>query len=106
MSLKNKVAIVTGGNSGIGQAIVLELARQGASVVIDYVAHPEATEALEREICKLGNQSLGVEADVSKLADLQKLIDAAVGKLCRLEVMVNDAGSEARASVRDTTEGQ
>ena len=41
MSLKNKVAIVTGGNSGIGQAIVLELARQGANVVIDYVVHPE-----------------------------------------------------------------
>ena len=44
MALKNKVAIVTGGNSGIGKAIVLELARQGAAIVIDYVAHPEATE--------------------------------------------------------------
>src|SRR5438874_75756 len=106
MSLKNKVAIVTGGNSGIGQAIVLELARQGASVVIDYVAHPEATEALEREICKLGNQSLGVEADVSKLADLQKLIDAAVGKFGRLDIMVNNAGIETRTSVLDTTEAQ
>ena len=106
MSLKNKVAIVTGGNSGIGQAIVLELARQGASVVIDYVAHPEATEALEREICKLGNQSLGVEADVSKLADLQKLIDAAVGEFGRLDIMVNNAGIETRTSVLDTTEAQ
>jgi NAD(P)-dependent dehydrogenase (short-subunit alcohol dehydrogenase family) len=48
MTLKNKVAIVTGGNSGIGQAIVLELARQGASIVIDYIVHPEATAALER----------------------------------------------------------
>ena len=103
MSLKNKVAIVTGGNSGIGQAIVLELARQGASVVIDYVAHPEATEALEREICKLGNQSLGVEADVSKLADLQKLIDAAVGKFGRLDIMVNNPGIETRTSVLGTT---
>jgi glucose 1-dehydrogenase len=106
MSLKNKVAIVTGGNSGIGQAIVLELARQGASVVIDYVAHPEATDALEREICKLGNQSLGVEADVSKLPDLQKLIDAAVGKFGRLDIMVNNAGIETRTSVLDTTEAQ
>ena len=106
MSLKNKVAIVTGGNSGIGQAIVLELARQGASVVIDYVAHPEATEALEREICKLGIQSLGVEADVSKLPDLQKLIDAAVGKFGRLDIMVNNAGIETRTSVVDTTEAQ
>ena len=65
MSLQNKVAIVTGGNSGIGQAIVLELARQGAAVVIDYVVHPEATEALEREVGKLGARSVGVEADIS-----------------------------------------
>ena len=65
MSLKNKVAIVTGGNSGIGQAIVLELARQGATVVIDYVVHPEATEKLEQQIAKLGSQCTGVEADVS-----------------------------------------
>ncbi len=43
MPLKDKVAIVTGGNSGIGQAIVLELARLNASIVIDYVCHPEAT---------------------------------------------------------------
>jgi len=60
MSLKNKIAIVTGGNSGIGQAIVLELARQEASMVIDYVVHPEATETLERQVSKLGSQSIGV----------------------------------------------
>lgn len=106
MSLKNKVAIVTGGNSGIGQAIVLELARQGASVVIDYVVHPEATTALEGEIAKLGAQSIGVDADVSKIADLQKLVDAAVAKFGRLDIMVNNAGVETRTSVLDTTEDQ
>src|SRR5215211_6175798 len=106
MSLKNKVAIVTGGNSGIGQAIVLELARQGASIVIDYVAHPEATEALERQIAKLGTQCTGVEADVSKLGDLEKLVGAAVGTFGRLDIMVNNAGIETRTSVLDTTESQ
>ena len=106
MSLKNKVAIVTGGNSGIGQAIVLELARQDASIVIDYVVHPEATEALEQQIVKLGDQSIGVEADVSKLADLQKLVDAAVSRFGRLDIMVNNAGIETRTSVLDTTEDQ
>ena len=106
MSLKDKVAIVTGGNSGIGQAIVLELAQQGASVVIDYVAHPEATSALEQQIAKLGSRSIGVAADVSKLADLQKLIDAAVSRFGRVDIMVNNAGIETRTSVLDTTEAQ
>jgi glucose 1-dehydrogenase len=106
MALKNKVAIVTGGNSGIGQAIVLELARQGASIVIDYVTHPEATTALEHQIAKLGDQSIGVDADVSRLTDLQKLVDAAVEKFGRLDIMVNNAGVETRTSVLDTTEDQ
>jgi glucose 1-dehydrogenase len=106
MSLKNKVAIVTGGNSGIGQAIVVELARQGASIVIDYVVHPEATTELEAAIAKLGAQSIGVEADVSKIADLQKLVDAAVARFGRLDIMVNNAGIETRTSVLDTTEDQ
>src|SRR5262245_27320187 len=106
MSLKGKVAIVTGGNSGIGKAIVLQLAKQGARVVIDYVCHPEAAEALERQIAALGDQSIGVDADVSKVADLQKLIDAAVQKFGRLDVMVNNAGIETRTSVLDTTEEQ
>ena len=106
MSLKNKVAIVTGGNSGIGQAIVLELARQGASVVIDYVVHPEATEALEQQIAKLGGQCSGVKADVSKLTELQKMVDAAVSTFGRLDIMVNNAGVETRTSVLDTTESQ
>jgi len=106
MSLKNKVGIVTGGNSGIGQAIVLELARRGASIVIDYVVHPEATEALEQQIGALGDQSIGVEADVSKLADLQKLVDAAVSRFGRIDIMVNNAGVETRTSLLDTTEDQ
>jgi glucose 1-dehydrogenase len=106
MSLKGKVAIVTGGNSGIGQAIVLELARQHVNVVIDYVCHPEATEALEREVGKLGDQSIGVEADVSNLADLEMLVDKAVSRFGRLDIMVNNTGVETRTSILDTTEDQ
>jgi glucose 1-dehydrogenase len=106
MSLKGKVAIVTGGNSGIGKAIVLALAKQGADIVIDYVADPQATEELEQEVVKLGDKATGVEADVSKIADLQKLVDTAVKKLGRLDIMVNNAGIETRTSVLDTTEEQ
>src|SRR3954453_22050675 len=78
MSLHGKVAIVTGGNSGIGKAIVLSLAEQGANIVIDYVANPEATEELEKQVAKLGDKALGVHADVSKIDDVQKLVDTAV----------------------------
>jgi glucose 1-dehydrogenase len=106
MSLKGKIAIVTGGNSGIGQAIVLELARQHANIVIDYVCHPEATEALEQQVGKLGDQSLGVEADVTKIADLQRLVDTAVSRFGRVDIMVNNAGVETRTSILDTTEDQ
>jgi glucose 1-dehydrogenase len=104
MGLKEKVAIVTGGNSGIGMAIVLELARRGAKIVIDYVAHPEATEELERKTCALGDCAVGVKADVSQLPELQKLIRIAVEKFGRLDIMVNNAGIETRTSILNTTE--
>jgi glucose 1-dehydrogenase len=106
MELDGKVAIVTGGNSGIGMAIVLALAEQGANIVIDYVANPDATEALEQRLLAMGDKSVGVEADVSKVDELQKLVDAAVKAFGRLDVMVNNAGIETRTGVLDTTEQQ
>jgi glucose 1-dehydrogenase len=106
MNLKDKVAIVTGGNSGIGLSIVLELAKRGATIVIDYIAHPEATEALEKQVAALGDKVMGVKADVSKTAELQNLIDAAVKNFGRLDIMINNAGVETRTSVLDTTEEQ
>jgi glucose 1-dehydrogenase len=106
MLLDNKTAIVTGGNSGIGKAIVLELARQGARIVIDYVSHPDATEELERQVAALGDQAIGIDADVSQMADLQRLIATTVKTLGRLDIMVNNAGIETRTSVLDTTEQQ
>ena len=106
MDLKDKVAIVTGGNSGIGLAIVLELAKQGANIVIDYVVHPEATEALEKQVIALGDRAVGVQADVSQFADLQNLIAAVVQAFGRVDIMVNNAGVETRTSVLETTEAQ
>ena len=101
--LKGKVIIVTGGNSGIGKAIVETVAHLGARVVIDYRSHPEVTEALEQEIGELGGTCFGVQADVGKLDDLQGLVQAAVDRYGRLDVMVNNAGIETRTSILDTT---
>jgi glucose 1-dehydrogenase len=106
MTLKGKVAIVTGGNSGIGKAVVIGLAQEGANIVIDYVADEAATEELERQVVALGDQAIGIEADVSKVAELQRMIDAAVSAFGHLDVMVNNAGIETRTSVLDTTEAQ
>ena len=107
MELEGKVAIVTGGNSGIGMAIVLALAEQGAKIVIDYVANPEATEALEQQRGSDGRPIRRMsEADVSKVAELQALVDAAVDAFGRLDIMVNNAGIETRTSILDTTEEQ
>ena len=102
-TLAGKVAIVTGGNSGIGKAIVETLAQLGARVVIDYRSHPEQTEELEREIGAYGGSSIGIQADVSKLDDLQRLVAATVAKHGRLDVMINNAGIETRTSILDTT---
>ena len=104
--LQGKVAIVTGGNTGIGKAVVLALAAQGASVVIDYVSNEQATEDLERKIADLGEVATAVEADVSKVEDLQRMVDTAVSAYGRLDIMVNNAGIETRTSVLDTTEDQ
>jgi glucose 1-dehydrogenase len=106
MNLKGKVAIVTGGNSGIGMAIVLELARQGANIVIDYVVHPEANEPLEKQVAALKDLVIAVKADVSQVAELQNLFVTAVKEFGRVDIMVNNAGVETRTSILDTTEAQ
>ena len=106
MVLKDKVAVVTGGNSGIGRAIALALAKAGAKVVIDYIVHPEATDALILAIEQIGGHAIGVSADVSKVEDLKRLVDAATEKFGRVDIMVNNAGVETRTSVLDTSEEQ
>ena len=106
MGLAGKVAIVTGGNSGIGRAIALELAKQGAQVVINYVVNPEAAAEMEKQIAAAGGRAVGVRADVSKVAELQALVDSAVKAFGRVDILVNNAGVETRTSLLDTTEEQ
>lgn len=106
MQLDGKTVIVTGGNSGIGEAIVLAAAAEGANIVIDYIANPGETTDLLARISAAGGHAVGVDADVSKLEDLHKMIETAVGRFGRLDVMVNNAGVETRTSILETTEQQ
>ncbi|GAC1569814.1 MAG: SDR family oxidoreductase [Pseudarthrobacter sp.] len=106
MLLKDKTVIVTGGNSGIGEAIVLAAAAAGANIVIDYVAHPEETSSLIARIEAAGGKAVGLEADISTVAGLQALVQTAVENFSRLDVLVNNAGIETRTSVLETSEEQ
>jgi glucose 1-dehydrogenase len=106
VALHGKVAIVTGGNSGIGKAVVLALAADGANIVIDWIFDEAATEDVEKQVRALGDQVVAVKADVSKVDELQRLVDTAVSTFGRLDIMVNNAGVETRTSILDTTEAQ
>ena len=103
MSLANKAAIVTGSDSGIGRAIALELARQGASVTINYHKNEDAATTTRQEIEAAGGKAQIIQADVSSVADIQKLVDSTVAAFGRLDILVNNAGMETRSSTLDTT---
>lgn len=106
MLLSGKTIVVTGGNSGIGEAIVVAAAAEGANVVIDYIAHPEETTAVISRIDAAGGKAVGVQADVTKAADLHAMVKTAVDTFGRLDALVNNAGMETRTSILDTTEEQ
>ncbi len=106
MSLENKAAIVTGGDSGIGHGISLELARQGAAVTINYHKNADAADATVKAIEAAGGRAQAVQGDVSSVADIQNLVDKTVAAFGRLDIMVNNAGMETRTSTLETTERQ
>ena len=106
MSLQGKVAIVTGGNSGIGKSIVLALGQAGASVCVDYVMHQDITDEERVQVEAMRDRLIAVKADVSRVAEVQRLVDETVQAFDRLDIMVNNAGIETRSSVLDTTEAQ
>lgn len=104
MMLQNKVAIVTGGSSGIGSSIALALAAEGAAVTINYHSHPDQAEAVRKQIADAGGKALVVQGDVSKPADIQTLVDETVKAFGRLDIMINNAGMETRTSVLESSE--
>jgi glucose 1-dehydrogenase len=103
-TLQNKVAIVTGAGSGIGQSISIRLASQGATVVVDYRNHPEQADDTKAKCIAAGGTAITIQADVSILADTQRLIDEAYTQLGRADILVNNAGIEIEAPFWEVTE--
>jgi len=99
--LTGKVAIVTGAATGIGQAIAVRFAQEGASVVVDYVGKPDAASKTEQEIASFGGKVLCVEADVSQPDQVQNLIDSSIKTFGKIDIVVNNAGIEKKAAFVD-----
>ncbi|MGA8939684.1 MAG: glucose 1-dehydrogenase [Acidobacteriaceae bacterium] len=102
--LDGKIALVTGANSGIGQAIAERLASEGADCVIDYIDHVEEANETLSKIQTAGGKALLLKADVSVVADCTNLIEQSWSQLGSCDILVNNAGIEKSANFVDVTE--
>ena len=103
-SLKDRVAVVTGGSRGIGRAIARELARQGGAVAVNYTANAPAAASVVSEIERDGGQAMAIQADVSDRTAVEAMIQAAVQRFGGVDILVNNAGIDVAVSVLDTTD--
>ncbi|KAG8820530.1 hypothetical protein FRB91_000547 [Serendipita sp. 411] len=104
-SLQGKVALVTGSSRGIGAAIAISLAREGANVVVNYVSPTSKSRAEEvaKTIEGFGSKALVVQADLAKLEDLENLVKEAVATFGRIDILVNNSGISQLAKIGDIT---
>ncbi len=92
IDLSGKTALVTGGSRGIGRAIVLRLARQGADVAFSYRGNADAAAATAGEVESLGRRALAVQADAKEQAGAEALVKVVVDEFGRIDILVNNAG--------------
>jgi glucose 1-dehydrogenase len=102
--LEGKVAAITGGDQGIGRAIVERLAQEGADVALCYRANKAGADEVVAAIQKGGRKAAAIQADVGKVSDGQHFITEAVAQLGRVDILVNNAGLEKHADFWDVTE--
>ena len=104
MDLTGKVALVTGGQQGIGRAVALRLARDGADIALNYLDDPEAAEAITKAIADDGRRCLPIDADVSRAAEVERLIETAERDLGPIDILVNNAAIFPRSPFLDLSE--
>lgn len=92
MILENKNAIVTGGSRGIGRSIALQLARNGANVIINYTSNKEAADQVVKEIEVYNVKGLAIQCDVTKSDDIKKMIGTVESHFDTIDILVNNAG--------------
>ena len=102
--LKDKVAIVTGGSSGIGAGIARQLAADGARVIVNYASNRSSADKVVADIEAAGGRAVAVAADVTNPSEVEALVNSAIGNLGRLDIVVNNAGIYQFARIEDSTE--
>ncbi|MBF2018721.1 MAG: 3-oxoacyl-[acyl-carrier-protein] reductase [Hydrococcus sp. C42_A2020_068] len=90
--LQDRVALVTGASRGIGRAVALALAAQGAKVVVNYASSSTAAEEVVQAIAQAGGEAIALQADVSKAQEVDNLIEQTLNKFGRIDILVNNAG--------------
>lgn len=103
-SLKDKVAIVTGGSRGIGRAIALKLAENGASIAVNYAGNTEKAQEVVAEIEKQGGQALAIQGDISKIADIEQVFEKTIQHFGQVNILVNNAGTMFLKPITEVTE--
>lgn len=92
MKLKDKVALVTGASRGLGKAIAMELAAEGARVTVNYMKSAAQAEEVVKEIISRGGTAAAVQADITSLPEVEKMIDGLYEQCGRIDILVNNAG--------------
>lgn len=104
MKLTDKVAIVTGGSQGIGEAIAVRYAAEGARVAVVYHHNDAAAQAVVKHIAASGGEALSVKADCSKVAEIDRMVGEVIGHFGTVDILVNNAGVFRTVPVAQTTE--
>ncbi|MCK4777924.1 MAG: 3-oxoacyl-[acyl-carrier-protein] reductase [Actinomycetia bacterium] len=104
--LKNKVALVTGGARGIGEAICRKLARMGADIGINYNFSSEKAVNLKNEIEKIGRRAIVLKADVSSFSEANEMVEEIMSSFQRIDILVNNAGINRDNLIMRMTENE
>ena len=104
LRLQNQAAIITGGSRGIGRAVALAFAREGARVAIAAVEDREALENVEKEITAAGADAIAVLANVARRGDVDRLVQSVIAKWGRIDILINNAGVLRLAPLENISE--
>jgi 3-oxoacyl-[acyl-carrier protein] reductase len=106
MRLKDRIALVTGSSRGVGRAIALAYATEGAKVMVNYTSNEKAAKEVVEAIQKMGSQAVAVKADVAKKVEAEALVKATVDHFGGIDILVNNAGFTRPAMMTKMTEQQ